>query len=75
MEKRNAWPYVTHNNYNFSTKAKFYKNCRLVHGYQNPDLDHMILRFCDPTYPKRSGTFKDFCDRVILTISNDLGFF
>ena len=33
------------------------------HGCQNPDLDPTILRFYDPTYPKRSKSFKDLYDR------------
>ena len=33
------------------------------HGCQNPDLDSTILRFYDPTYPKRSKSFKDLCER------------
>ena len=32
------------------------------HGYQNPDLDPMILRFYDPTCPKQSGFFKNLCN-------------
>ena len=34
-----------------------------MHGCQNPNPDPMILRFYDPTCPKRSGSFKDLCDR------------
>ena len=34
-----------------------------AHGCQNPDLDPTILRFYDPTCPKRSKSFKDFCYR------------
>ena len=33
------------------------------HGCQNLDLDLTILRFYDSTYPKRSKSFKDLCDR------------
>ena len=32
------------------------------HGCQNFDLDSTILRFYDPTYPKRSKYFKDLFD-------------
>ena len=32
------------------------------HSCQNLDLDLMILQFYDPTYPKRSKSFKDLCD-------------
>ena len=34
------------------------------HGCQNSDLDPTILRFYDPTYPKRSRSFKDLCNRL-----------
>ena len=32
------------------------------HSCQNLDLDFMILQFYDPTYPKRSKSFKDLSD-------------
>ena len=32
------------------------------HGYQNPNLDFMILRFYNPTCPKWFGSFKDLSD-------------
>ena len=38
-------------------------SCTYDHGCQNPDLNLTILQFYDPTYPKQSGSFKDFCDR------------
>ena len=36
------------------------------HGCRNPDLDPMILRFYDFTYPKRSKSFKDLYDHLRL---------
>lgn len=42
-----------------------------MHGCQNPDLDLTILRFYDLTYPKRSKSFKDLCDRSGLVGSYD----
>ena len=32
------------------------------HGCQNPDLNSTILQFYDLTCPKRSESFKNFCD-------------
>ena len=42
-----------------------------MHGCQNLDPDPMILRFYDPTCPKRSGSFKNLCDRSRLVGSYD----
>ena len=41
------------------------------HGCQNLDLDPTILRFYDSTCPKRSGSFKNLCDRLGLVGSYD----
>ena len=35
---------------------------KVIYGCQNPNLDPMILRFYNPTYPKRSESFKNLCD-------------
>ena len=35
----------------------------LKYGCQNPNLDPTILRFYNPTYPKRFGYFKGLYDR------------
>ena len=43
----------------------------IYHGCQNPDLDPSILWFYDLTYPKRSGSFKNLCDRLGSVGSHD----
>ena len=35
-----------------------------LYDCQNPDLNPMILRFYDLSYPKRFESFKDLCDRL-----------
>ena len=44
--------------------AKALHGVYFMHGCQNLDLNPMILRFYDPTCPKRSGSFKDLCNRT-----------
>ena len=43
----------------------------LDHGCQNPDLDPTILRFYDPTYSKRSKSFRNLSDHSGLVGSYD----